>query len=75
MLRFSSILVSHFMLDLQEAYQRAKIGLASETSTQTAYILNTPTLIFAPALGSIGAHIDAGTLASTKWEREGLPIY
>ena len=71
MVRLSSILVSHFMLDLQEAYQRADVSLASDTFTHTARISNasTPTLKFAPALGSLGTHIDASTVASLNWER------
>lgn len=64
------------MLDLQEAYQRADVDLAANTATQTGRIsnTNTATVIFAPALGTLGTLLDATTLASLNLEREGHSI-
>ncbi|TBU53319.1 hypothetical protein BD310DRAFT_860397 [Dichomitus squalens] len=55
----SSILVSHFMLDLQEAYQRSSDIQVWDDSLCTSQHVISSGLIFVPALGSIAAHIDA----------------
>ncbi|TBU38270.1 hypothetical protein BD309DRAFT_983782 [Dichomitus squalens] len=67
----SSILVSHFMLDLQEAYQRMNIGLVSGDPMHTSRTTSSPTLIFAPALGSLAARIDAPFVdpLDTDWDQ------
>ncbi|TBU42484.1 hypothetical protein BD309DRAFT_962874 [Dichomitus squalens] len=66
----SSILVSHFMLDLQEAYQRKVVGLASNDPLHTSHTMSVPSLNFANALGSIATHIDQpkSDLQKPGWE-------
>ncbi|TBU26685.1 hypothetical protein BD311DRAFT_667056 [Dichomitus squalens] len=69
----SSILVSHFMLDLQEAYQRKVVGLASNDPLHTSHTISAPSLHFANALGSIATHIDQrnSDLRDPGWEDDG----
>ncbi|KAI1788580.1 hypothetical protein LXA43DRAFT_1063459 [Ganoderma leucocontextum] len=54
----SSVLVSHFLLDLQEAHQRKVVGLASDDSLHISQSVDSHSVNFAPALGSIGAILD-----------------
>ncbi|TBU26400.1 hypothetical protein BD311DRAFT_779643 [Dichomitus squalens] len=61
----SSILVSHFMLDLQEAYQKSNMVLDSDNPLNTLTSPNPGSRNFSPALGSFSAHFDnLGTNAS-----------
>ncbi|KAM5542817.1 hypothetical protein V8D89_003778 [Ganoderma adspersum] len=53
----SSVLVSHFLLDLQEAYQRTVAGVATDGPLDTSRILHS-SINLANALGSIGAIVD-----------------
>ena len=62
MIRLSSVLVSHFLLDLQEVHQRKAIGLATSDALRTSQNLNLggQSIDFANhALGSLGATIDS----------------
>ena len=61
--RLSSILVSHFMLDLQEAHQRRTIVHTSNGFIESSRSIAS-TLDFAPALGSLAAHIDTPNLGA-----------
>ncbi|KAI1791541.1 hypothetical protein LXA43DRAFT_1061301 [Ganoderma leucocontextum] len=58
----SSILVSHFLLDLQEAHQRKAVGLAASGDdsdpSDASQGLSIRSINFANALGSLGATID-----------------
>ena len=52
------MLVSHFMLDLQDAYQRQAGDLLSDGWTDTPPGIHSGTLSFARGLGSLASHID-----------------
>ncbi|EJF61640.1 hypothetical protein DICSQDRAFT_170056 [Dichomitus squalens LYAD-421 SS1] len=54
----SSILVSHFLLDLQEAYQRKVVCLASNDPLRSSHGVNLSSIACEPVLGSLGATID-----------------
>ncbi|KAI1793535.1 hypothetical protein LXA43DRAFT_220188 [Ganoderma leucocontextum] len=54
----SSVLVSHFLLDLQEAYQRKVVGLGTDDPLHTSQSFSLRSMNFTPALGSLGATID-----------------
>ncbi|TBU21443.1 hypothetical protein BD311DRAFT_782917 [Dichomitus squalens] len=54
----SSILVSHFLLDLQEAYQRKVVCLASNDPLRSSNGVNLSSIACKPVLGSLGATID-----------------
>ncbi|KAI1791579.1 hypothetical protein LXA43DRAFT_421636 [Ganoderma leucocontextum] len=54
----SSVLVSHFLLDLQEAHQRTVVRLNTNDPLHTSQSFNTSSVNFANALGSLGANID-----------------
>ncbi|KAM5534763.1 hypothetical protein V8D89_011627 [Ganoderma adspersum] len=56
----SSILVSHFILDLQEVSQRTAVGLATHDALYTSQALSERSVNFASALGSLGATINPG---------------
>ena len=58
MSRLSNILISHFLLDLQEAYQRKAVFLGNDNPLEVSQSLSTGSLNFAAALGSIGATIE-----------------
>ncbi|KAI1798356.1 hypothetical protein LXA43DRAFT_25086 [Ganoderma leucocontextum] len=49
---------SHFLLDLQEAYQRKVVGLATDDPLHTSQSLSIRSLNFATALGSLSATLD-----------------
>lgn len=55
--RLSSVFVSHFLLDLQECYQRTVIGLGTDDLPHSSQSFNVSdgSVHFAPALGSLGA--------------------
>ncbi|KAI1791574.1 hypothetical protein LXA43DRAFT_1010837 [Ganoderma leucocontextum] len=53
----SSVLVSHFLLDLQEAHHRTVVGLATDDPLHTSRSLSSHSIVFANALGSLGAMI------------------
>ena len=63
--RLSSVLVSHFLLDLQEAHQRTVVGLATDDSFYTLQNHGAHSLNFVNMLGSLGA-----TIYSTNDEDE-----
>ncbi|TBU38268.1 hypothetical protein BD309DRAFT_983780 [Dichomitus squalens] len=71
----SSILVSHFMLDLQEAYQRSSDIQVWDDSLCTSQHVISSGLIFVPALGSIAAHIDAPHLDTPVAETDSSAYY
>lgn len=54
----SSIIVSHFLLDLQEAHQRKVVGLATGDPSHTSQSFSVRSLNFMPALGSLAATIE-----------------
>ncbi len=56
-IRLSSVLVSHFLLDLQDAYQRKAVALASNDPLQTSQSFSIRSINFVPALGSLAATI------------------
>ncbi|KAM5530634.1 hypothetical protein V8D89_015703 [Ganoderma adspersum] len=58
----SSVLVSHFLLDLQEAHQRTVVGLAANEflNSNSLPSFNIQSVHFAPALGSLAATISPG---------------
>ena len=58
MTRLSSVLVSHFLLDLQEAYQKTVVGLATNNPLHTSQSLSMRSAHFAQALGSLSATVD-----------------
>ena len=58
MTRLSSVLVSHFLLDLQAAYQKTVVGLATNNPLHTAQSLSMRSAHFAQALGSLSATVD-----------------
>ena len=58
MTRLSSVLVSHFLLDLQEAYQKTVVGLATDNPLHTSQSLSMRSVHFAQALGSLSATVD-----------------
>ena len=51
------MLVSHFLLDLQEAHQRTVAGIASNSSLNISRILH-GSINLGDALGSLGAIVD-----------------
>ena len=55
----SSILISHFMLDLQDAYQRQAGHLFSDHWALTSSSSVSDSLSFARRLGSLASHIDS----------------
>nr|VWO95371.1 Methyltransf_11 domain-containing protein [Ganoderma boninense] len=55
--RISSVLVSHFLLDLQDAFQRTIHGLATDDPSGLSQGIGS-SVDFANALGSVGATID-----------------
>ncbi|TBU53342.1 hypothetical protein BD310DRAFT_993039 [Dichomitus squalens] len=63
-----SILVSHFMLDLQEAYQAMTLNQISDNPLRTSHIINSSSLNFASTFGSLAAHIDDLTVESLDSE-------
>ncbi|TBU22101.1 hypothetical protein BD311DRAFT_770977 [Dichomitus squalens] len=63
-----SILVSHFMLDLQEAYQAMTLNQISDNPLRTSHVINSSTLNFASTFGSLAAHIDDLTVESLDSE-------
>ena len=65
MTRLSSVLVSHFLLDLQEAHQRTVAGLAADDSFYTLQNHSAHSLNVTNMLGSLGA-----TIYSTNDEDE-----
>ena len=69
----SSVLVSHFLLDLQEAHQRIMAGVATDGSLDTSRILYS-SLNVADALGSIGAIVgpEANYILEEENERHGV---
>ncbi|PIL34326.1 hypothetical protein GSI_03101 [Ganoderma sinense ZZ0214-1] len=54
----SSVLVSHFLLDLQDAHQRKVVGLDTDDPLYTLQSFNLRSAHLMPALGSLGAVID-----------------
>ena len=58
MVRLSSVLVSHFLLDLQEAHQRPIVGLAPNDLAHTSQSLSSGSVTFERALGSLSATLD-----------------
>ncbi|PIL27410.1 hypothetical protein GSI_10558 [Ganoderma sinense ZZ0214-1] len=66
----SSILVSHFILDLQEVSQRTAIGLASNDALYTSNGLSERSVHFASALGSLGATIEPGRDLEDAFDEE-----
>ena len=67
--RLASIFVSHFMLDLQEAYQKVQRDIASDNAHTTHFSLSSA-LHFAPTLGSLGAHMDVRSTETRGLENE-----
>ncbi|KAM5534672.1 hypothetical protein V8D89_011684 [Ganoderma adspersum] len=63
--RLSSVLVSHFLLDLQEAYQRKAVALGTDNPLQTSSSFSIRSINFMPALGSLAA-----TIAPAHFGRE-----
>ncbi|EJF59404.1 hypothetical protein DICSQDRAFT_128271 [Dichomitus squalens LYAD-421 SS1] len=59
--RLTSILVSHFMLDLQEAYQKKDFGITADNSQYASQSISLGSFNVAPVLGSLAAHIDPFT--------------
>ena len=55
MVRLSSVLISHFLLDLQEAHQRMEFG---DETNDHSWSASGGSVVFASALGSLGATID-----------------
>ncbi|PIL33048.1 hypothetical protein GSI_04497 [Ganoderma sinense ZZ0214-1] len=64
----SSVLVSHFLLDLQEAHQLAEAGLTADTASEISGDSG-HSIQFASALGSVGAIV--GLAAGNVDEGEG----
>ncbi|TBU27635.1 hypothetical protein BD309DRAFT_869914 [Dichomitus squalens] len=58
----SSILISHFMLDLQDIYQRNSGDLLLEDALHTSLSIRPSTLSFVRAMGSLATHIDSPDL-------------
>ena len=56
--RLSSLLVSHFLLDLQEAHQRKSAGVDADDPLYTLQSFNLRSVQLMPTLGSLGAAID-----------------
>nr|VWO96140.1 Cytochrome P450 monooxygenase CYP52X1 [Ganoderma boninense] len=54
----SSLLVSHFLLDLQDAHQRKAVGLDTDDPLYTLQSCNIRSAYFVPTLGSLGAVIE-----------------
>ena len=83
MVRLSSVLVSHFLLDLQECHQRTVIGLGLATrtgdlphtfSSSWSVEASAGSVQFARgsgALGSLGATLGTDLDADCVWEGEG----
>ena len=63
------MLVSRFMLDLQEAHQAKLMGLAIEQVTNSSDF-SSGSINFVRALGSLSAHIDPSIpeLPDTEWD-------
>ena len=57
MSRLSSVLVSHFLLDLQEAHQRPIVGLGTNDNLQNSQSASDRSVRFANTFGSLGATI------------------
>ena len=58
--RITAILVSRFLLDLQEAYQRKFICLSSSCPFDTSHDVSAGSAIFAPVLGVLSVTVDGG---------------
>ena len=65
-IRLSSVLVSHFLLDLQESHQRSlsAIDLGNNDSLHTSQSSSNRSINFRQALGSLGATIGPGEESS-----------
>ena len=63
------MLVSRFMLDLQEAYQKKVIDLGNDQVT-TSGSFSFGSINFAQALGSLTAHVDGttGDIPGVEWD-------
>ena len=64
MVSMSSILISHFMLDLQEAYQRQNGDIVTDDSAHVSSSIHFGTHSFALELGSLAFHMDSLDLCS-----------
>ena len=64
------MLVSHFMLDLQEAYQKKVIDLGNDQVT-TSGSFSFGSISFAQALGSLTAHVDGSSqdIPDVEWDK------
>ncbi|KAM5530036.1 hypothetical protein V8D89_016298 [Ganoderma adspersum] len=70
----SSVLVSHFLLDLQEAHQRTVIGLATGDAADASQDVGS-SIRFASALGSVGAIVGLAADHVQEGEGEGYDVF
>ena len=65
------MLVSHFLLDLQESYQRRCMCLGSDDQLHTSRSIGSPGYIgFASTLGALGATIELGNSDSEGLDKD-----